>query len=371
MFNLMRRAAPHFNQVLVSFVNELAPVPPELRSICSEVVLVRRVGAHDHAPSDRPDMVEEFDSPAFHAALLQAVRKWKPDIAQLEFTHMAQYASDCAPAKTVLVEHDITFDLYQQLLRYNPDWELRRQLQRWTAFETAAWKQVDCVVAMSPKDQRAIPGAVCLPNGVDLQRFRPSRRAPDPGRLLFVGSFAHLPNLMAIDFFLRECWPHLSPLGIKLHIIAGAQHTVFLDRFRNYIHPRFDQPGIELEGFVADVRPAYERATVVIAPLLVSAGTNVKIMEAMAMGKAVVATPAGLNGLELTSGRDVIIVQSETEMTEAIRHLLDNPAKRRDIEMQARKTAEQEFDWDTIAAAQLDLCERMLGLARGARYAVR
>src|SRR5207249_2263771 len=122
MYNLMTRAAADFDQVLVSFTLEAQPVPPELLAICVEVVTVKRQGTHLRTSTNRPDVVEEFDSPAFHAALAQTVRKWKPAVAQLEFTQMAQYASDCAPAKTVLVEHDVTLDLHQQLLQQGEDW---------------------------------------------------------------------------------------------------------------------------------------------------------------------------------------------------------------------------------------------------------
>jgi len=360
MFNLMSRAARDFDQVLVAFVDEHTPVPDPLLAICTEVVTVKRVGTHLHASRDRPDVVEEFDRPAFHAATRETVRKWRPAVAQLEFTQMAQYAVDCGPAKTVLVEHDITLDLYQQLLAQGEDWEVRRQLQRWTTFETAAWKQVDRVVTMSRKDQAIAPGSVCLPNGVDLQRFRPVSSPPDSRRVLFIGSFAHLPNLMAMDFFVRECWPALHPLGATLHVISGSRHEYFLERYRDRVQPDLRQPWVELEGFVADVRPAYERAAVVVAPLLASAGTNIKIMEAMAMGKAIVSTPAGVNGLDLTAGHDVVVVNTGAEMADAVRDLLENPEKRRLIEEHARETVERRFDWDEIAREQKRLYEELV-----------
>src|SRR5205814_9440293 len=121
--------------------------------------LVKRSGSHLLPSTDRPDVVEEFDSPAFHAALRQTIRKWKPGVVQLEFTQMAQYAADCAPAKTILVEHDITFDLYEQLARTTPDWETARQLARWREFETRAWVEVDRVVTMSAQDAARVEGA--------------------------------------------------------------------------------------------------------------------------------------------------------------------------------------------------------------------
>lgn len=363
MYNLMRRAAEHFDQVLVAFAGERPEAPRELLEICCEIVLVSRSGSHLLPSTHRPDIVEEFDSPAFHAALRQTARKWKPAIAQLEFTQMAQYAADCAPAKTILVEHDITLDLYQQLLAQGDDWELRRELDRWIPFETAAWRDVDRVITMSEHDRGLIAKQghpFCLPNGVDLLRFQPSSQPLEPRRLLFIGSFAHLPNLLAVDYFLRDVWPRLEPLQPVLHIIAGSRHQYFLDRYQDRVQVDLAQPGIEVEDFVADVRPAYERAAVVVAPLVASAGTNIKIMEAMAMGKAIVSTPDGIHGLDLHPGRDVIVASTAAEMADAIGELFENPSMRQSLEREARRTVERDFDWDVIAERQTELYRELL-----------
>jgi GT2 family glycosyltransferase/glycosyltransferase involved in cell wall biosynthesis len=346
IYNLMLRAARTHDLVLVAFIDRLEPPPAELLAICAEIVLVERAGSHALPSTTRPEVVEEFDSPAFHAALRLSVRKWRPAFTQLEFTQMAQYAADCAPAKTVLVEHDITFDLYEQLARTAPDWETERQLARWRDFETRAWTEVDQVVTMSAQDAARVKGApvVVLPNGVDLDRFRPSAKEPEPARMLFIGSFAHRPNVLAVEFFLREVWPRLREVSPVLHIIAGARHESFS------VEADLTQPGIELEGFVADVRPSYERAAVVIAPLVASAGTNIKILEAMAMGKAIVSMPAGVNGLDIGDG--VVIASTGAAMAAEILRLFADPARRRQLESRARRIAEHDFGWDAIARRQ-------------------
>ena len=341
MYNLMSRAASDFDLVLISFVEELSSAPSELTAICTEIVAVPRAGSHAIPSTPRPDTVEEFDSPAFHAALRQTAAKWRPKIVQLEFTQMAQYADDAKSAKTILVEHDITFDLYSQMLQREEDWENRRQYERWQRFETAAWRSVDRVVTMSAKDKKVVPDSWVIPNGVDLERFRPSSREPEANRLLFIGSFAHTPNVLALQFFLDRVFPHLP--DVTLHVIAGQRH----ERFWDLHHQR-----VEVEGFVADVRPAYERASVVIAPLVASAGTNIKILEAMAMGKAIVSTPAGINGLDLEPGADVIVVSDPEEMARVISRLLNSPDERKAIEHRARQTAEARYGWDAIAEEQ-------------------
>jgi len=358
MYNLMRRAAVEYDQVLISFADELQPPPAELMDFCTEIVQVKRVGSHVRPSTVRPDTVEEFDSNAFRAALRQTIAKWEPAVAQLEFTQMAQYAADCAPARTVLVEHDITLDLYQQLLAQAEEWETRRQWENWVRFEISAWQDVDCVVTMSEKDQAAVTGAkrcVSLANGVDLERFQPSPEEPEPARLLFIGSFGHLPNILALDYFLREVWPLLHEMQPVLHIIAGARHHYFQEMHESRVKLDLGQPGIEVEGFVSDVRLAYRRASIVIAPLLASAGTNIKIMEAMAMGKAIVSTPGGVNGLSVLPDEELVVAATARDFAIAIMRLNRDSDERKRLESAARRAAEKKYSWDVIAREQAEL----------------
>jgi glycosyltransferase involved in cell wall biosynthesis len=362
--NLTTRAAAGWDQILVCFAETDAPPPPELLDRFVEIVLVRRVGSHSVTSSGRPEVVEQFASDAFRAALQLAVRKWNPGIAQLEFTQMAQYAADCAPARPILVEHDITFDLYRQLAHRQAepgsDWDLQRELKLWRRFETTAWRDMACVVTMSAKDRALVTGtrSVALPNGVDLDRFRVAPRAPEPRRLLFVGSFSHLPNIMAVAFFLEKAWPRLREMvpEARLHIIAGANHEYFLDyQSRQVRLPQLALPCIEVEGFVSDVRPAYERAAVVIAPLIASAGTNLKILEAMACGRPIVSTPEGVNGLDLIPAVDFILVHNGPEMADAIAGLFASPEECRRLALAGRRRVEESYGWHAIAQRQDEL----------------
>ena len=143
-----------------------------------------------------------------------------------------------------------------------------------------------------------------------------------------------------------------------------------MDRYRSQIKVDLSQPGLEVEDFVSDVRPAYERAAIVVAPLLASAGTNIKIMEAMAMGKAIVSTPAGVNGLDVDPGKDVIVATTGAEMSQAILELFENPAKRHSLGRQARCTVERGFDWDVIARKQKHLYEELIDVEPASSGAV-
>ena len=343
IYNLMREAAREFDLILVAFTEQWEPPAPELLALTSNVILVRRPGSHYRVSSALPDTVEEFRSATFSAVLRQAAATWHPAIVQLEWTQMAQYAAECSPAATVLVEHDITFDLFEQLAnQHEEDREVRTQLERWRTFETSAWQRVNRVVTMSEKDRATVgPRAIAIPNGVDIERFQPSPEPVDLNSLLFIGSFAHHPNRSAMKWFAEEVWPLLSEVHPTLHIIAGTHYEQWAVPFR--------LPGITVEGFVPDVRPAYRQASVVIAPLVASAGTNIKILEAMAMGKAIVSTTAGVNGLTV---QGVAIADNPHAFAEAILHLFAHSTERLQAGTAARLCVEQRYSWQSIGLIQ-------------------
>ena len=138
---------------------------------------------------------------------------------------------------------------------------------------------------------------------------------------------------------------------VTLHVIAGRSHERFWD---------LSHPGVEVEGFVSDVREAYRRATVVIAPLVASAGTNIKILEAMAMGKAVVSTSTGINGLDLSSGNGIVVTNEAADMAAQIERLLKDGPSRAALEQQARRIVEESFGWDAIARRQTALYQELM-----------
>ncbi|MDX2267247.1 MAG: glycosyltransferase [Bryobacter sp.] len=365
IFNLLREAARDFDVVLQSFVDQAGAVPEELLALCCEVLTVERAGAHAQRTTHLPRAVEDFESPPFAATLRWLVRRYRPFAVQLEFTQLAQYAAAASPARSILVEHDITVDLYRQLLERKEDYDLRRELERWTEFEERAWREVDTVVVMSNKDQAAVKGAKrveVLENGVDLERFQPSPAAPQAQRLLFLASFAHLPNLLALGWFLQEVWPRLE--GFHLHVIAGKNPDYWMDFYRPQVDAPWRQANVSLEGFVSDVRPAYAQAEVVIAPLGASAGTNIKILEAMAMGKAIVSTPGGVNGLALEAGRDFLLAPDAAGFAEAIARISRDAALRQSLEQQARKTVETRYGWGAIGDRQRALYESLRATAQ-------
>ena len=218
------------------------------------------------------------------------------------------------------------------------------------------------VVAMSPKDAEMLGPAVratVIENGVDLDRFRPQPEPPGE-RLLFIGSFRHFPNMLAYRFFTEQVWPQLRERfpGMTLTVVAGPDPLTYWRAFADTLEPAADDR-IRLLGFVADVRPLYVEANLVIVPTTVSAGTNVKVLEAMAMERAVVSTPSGCAGLGLEHGRTVWVADAPGDFAEGVAMLAGDPARRAALAMAARRHAEAHFGWSALGGKQRDLLRKL------------
>jgi glycosyltransferase involved in cell wall biosynthesis len=280
-------------------------------------------------------------------ALIEERRAFGYETLQVEYTQLAEYAGD------ILVEHDITFDLFTQIARRQRTLSAAWDVFRWRRFETRAWRRFRSVVAMSPKDAEMVgTGSVVIPNGVDLARFR---GAPEEAgeRLLFIGSFRHFPNVAAYRFFTGEVWPLLRDKfpQMSLTVVAGGDYLTSWRAFADSPEPAPD-PRIRLLGFVSDVRPLYVESNLVLVPTTVSAGTNVKVLEAMAMERAVVSTTSGCAGLGLLHGHSVWVADSAVAFAAAVATLINDFERRQQMARAAYGVAQRNFDWTAIGEKQ-------------------
>jgi ribosomal protein S18 acetylase RimI-like enzyme len=349
MYHLLREAAVSHDIWLFAFREDesFGDVEP-LRAICSRITLFTKPRYREPRWSTLlPPEVGEYDCPALHRALDEA-RNQGFEKVQLEYTQMACYRGD------ILVEHDITFDLHSQVYHRNPTLSAWWNRWRWRRFENGALRRSPRVVVMSSKDA-ALSGradAIVIPNGVDLDRFHPS---PEPAghRLLFIGSFRHFPNMLAYRFLVEEVWPLLVERcpAVQLTAVAGPQpllHWQTLTGERSIPIAA----GVQLFEYVADVKPLYDDSNVVVVPTPVSAGTNVKVLEAMAMQRAVVSTTSGCAGLGLVHGVSIWVADGAAAFAAAIGQLFDDGALRTSIAQSARRHAEHHFSWRRLGALQ-------------------
>jgi ribosomal-protein-alanine acetyltransferase len=346
MFNLLRETAREFDVILYAFAEGPVTEPGPVLEYCSRVYLVEKPRYREPRWSTiAPPEVGEYFSPA----MLTLWRAREADVAQVEYTYLASYGGD------VLVEHDVTFDLYAQIRARRKTLSAWWDWWRWHRFETPAVKKFRSVVVMSEKDRRLLGTGRVIENGVDLERFVP--RPELAGRkLLFIGSFRHFPNIVAFRFLTEEILP-LVP-SVELTVVAGPEAWLHWAHHTGTLKPRGDFRILE---FVADVRPLYHEANVVVVPTLESAGTNVKVMEAMAMERAVISTSSGCTGLGVEHGVNIWIADTPEEFAAGIAKLLEDGTLRAKIAKGGRGLVEKRFDWRAIGLRQRALIRELAG----------
>ncbi len=350
IFYLLREIAREFDVLLFAFTEGGEPVEhgPVLE-FCSKVVLAPKPHYREPRWSTLPPPeVCEYRSETMRALWSRLCREHEVAARQIEYTHLAGYRGE------ILVEHDVTFDLHRQVFDREHSLSAWWNWRRWRRFEMRAIRNFRRVIAMSEKDAEllGVRNVRVVPNGVDLDRFRPDPEPPGR-RLLFVGSFRHFPNVVAYRFFTEQVWPLLRGRypDLALTVVAGPDPNLYWRAATESPEPPTDDR-IRLLGFVRDVRPLYAETNLVIVPTLVSAGTNLKVLEAMAMERAVVSTPSGCAGLGLRHKESVWVAATAGEFADGVAALLDDPGLRSAIAAAARRIAEERFDWKRLGELQ-------------------
>ena len=181
-----------------------------------------------------------------------------------------------------------------------------------------------------------------VPNGVDLDLYRHFRGTPIHFDLIFTGKMDFRPNIDAALWFGQEVLPLIQTVHPHTTFAIVGQRP----------HPRLDvlrdNPGITITGYVDDVRPYIAGATVYVVPLRVGGGTRLKIMEAMAMGKAVVSTSVGAEGFPVVSGKELILADEPAAFAQAVVKLLDNPMRRLELGRTGQSLAHANYGWESL-----------------------
>jgi sugar transferase (PEP-CTERM/EpsH1 system associated) len=235
---------------------------------------------------------------------------------------------------------------------------LRRQEQ-----QLPTWCQAVTLVSEAEVDlyRRFCPTdlAYAISNGVDLGHFRPAPNEGEAG-CVFTGVLDYWPNVEGLCWFCRDVWP-------GIHRRRPAARLALVGRNPGPAVRRLAEvPGVDVVGPVPDVRPYLTAAAVALAPLRLARGVQNKVLEAMAMGKAIVASPAALEGLSAEPGTHLVSASTAEEWIEAVLTLIDDPTHRQQVGSAARGYVEMYHRWERC----LEPLDALLGLpplAKGAR----
>jgi polysaccharide biosynthesis protein PslH len=299
----------------------------------------------------RPFCIEQYASAEMAAAVASLVRKTHPDLVQFDHTPMAQYERVLpADVARVFLPHDalsllfrMNFARERHAARKVYLWNQFRKLRR---FETRVLPRFDKTVVVSPVDQavlhRGCPAAAIdwHPLGVDTEFFAEQRDRELSNVILFRGVMDFFPNHDAAQFFADEVLPLIWRQAPEAEFwIAGPKVLPSLQR-------RADgEPRIKVLGFVEDLREPMAAATVIVAPMRSGSGMKTKMVEALAMGKAIVATQASLPGLAIEDGHQLLIGDTPEMLAAHTLRLLRDAALRRKLGQAAREFAVRHHSW--------------------------
>jgi glycosyltransferase involved in cell wall biosynthesis len=320
------------------------------------------------ALSARADLAERLWSPVFARRLQELLARGRYDIVQGEGLELARYLLllDRAPgAGPLLVFDDHNAEYVLQRRAAATD---LRQPRRWprAAYSLAQWGRLrrferqllracDLTVCVSEADARALQALaperplVVAPNGVDTEYYAPPRApaaragaAPPRFDLAFSGAFDYRPNVDAALWFVEEVWPLLRARQLRLALI-GRNPVPEVTRL-------VGREGVVVTGSVADDRPYFAGARVYIVPMRYGGGARLKLLNALAMGCAVVATGAGCEGVAVRDGEHLLIADGAAAFAAAIARLLDDPNLCARLGAAGRGFVQREYDWAGIAA---------------------
>lgn len=310
---------------------------------------IKPIEAFKNLFSDKSYHVERFISEDFRNKLIDILKRDKYDIVQLEMIYMAPYIETIranSDALIVLRAHNVEHLIWDRIAKktsFPPKkWYINHLVRTLKKYELNVINQVDGIAAITYRDaaffrgETAVP-VVDIPYGVNPEDFTPDYNVNDNPTLYHIGSMNWMPNEEGIRWFIKNIWDKLQTRepGLKLNL-AGRHMPKWLMNLR--------KKNINVLGEVPDAKEFIKSNDVAIVPLLSGSGIRIKIIESMAMGKTVITTMVGAEGIQYSEYNNIIIADSPAKMVEKICRLIKDPEEIKRIGKNARKLVEDIYD---------------------------
>lgn len=304
--------------------------------------------------------LSRFFSEKFKNELLQILKTEEFDIIQLESIYVAKYISEIrkvSKAKIVLNSPNVEYEIWERLskevnngLKSRYLSVLAKQLKK---EEIQIYKSVDAIIAISQKDEEVYKQVVpnlkhlTIPFAIDTNNYEVKLFNKDKISFFHIGSMNWSPNINGLQWFIQDVWKGCFSHNNKIELnLAGLAMP---DSFFKY-----DINNLNVKGFVEDAKEFILANDVMIVPLFSGSGLRIKIIEAMAMGKCVIATSVGAEGIDYIPNKNIIIANSVDEFKNSIEVLIKSPNRIKEIGAEARILIEEKYNTAKIGAVLND-----------------
>jgi polysaccharide biosynthesis protein PslH len=304
------------------------------------------------AASTRPFSVIAHQSAAFQRRVSESLRSIPFDLIHVDTLALCQFVDAKRAIAAVLTHHNIESLLMQRRAQVEAGSArgrfLQREAHKLTAYEKLVSPAFDVNVMVSEPDEtvlrQMVPGVrtAVVPNGVDIGYFTPKPEEETPA-LIYAGGMNMFANRDAVMHFLNEIWPAVRECAPDVRFFAVGQ-----DPPRELVAYAASDPRVVVTGYVDDVRPYVWKAAVYVVPLRVGGGTRLKVLDAMAMGKAIVSTSIGCEGIAVRQGEHLEIADDRETFARTTLQLLGDRVRRLALGRSARALVERDYAWDVI-----------------------
>lgn len=321
-----------------------------------------------HLFSPVPYNISKYHAEEMSERIHQFLAQEDYDLVHLEHLHMAFYASTAREhhVPVVLRQQNVESQITERLALGSS--KLQRlyahvQSGRMKRYEASACEQADLCLAITAADARSLLQlnprirTAVVPAGVDLQYFAPVQDvSEEPFTIVSVAALDWLPNVDSVLWFCDRIFPRVrQELPQARLLVVGKNPPASVRALAR-------RENVVVTGFVEDIRQYIAQGSVVVVPMRMGGGIRVRILQAMAMGKPVVSTSLGAEGIDVTDREDILLADGEADFAQATVQLLREPALRRHIGANAHQLVERRYSWDTVVA----LAERIYrGLVQG------
>jgi len=358
---------------LLAFADDLNDLnyQVDLARMCAsvEIVPLRRVWAGARAIANlvntRPLSLGYFASRKMRRLVERAVSDNDFDAVFVYSSTMAQYVPRELASRTVVDMVDVDSEKWRGYVSranalmsrlYSLEWKRLRDCEyeivtRFANTIVTTGREAALLDKLDEFTRRARLRVIT--NGVDLDYFQPSAQAPDTTspRLVFIGAMDYFANAEGARYFAEEVFPLVRSRESRAKFsIVGANPTSEVKKLARH-------PGVTVTGFVPDVRPYLRDAAVCVVPLRIARGVQNKVLEAMAAGKAVIASPEAVAGLRVVDGEHLMVADGPQRFADATLEVIRDESLRESLEMRARRLAETEHDWKPLLQKMAELVE--------------
>ena len=311
----------------------------------------------------QPITVARYDLPVYRQKFRELVATENFALVHYEMFHTAQFRTE-VDLPSVLSQQNVDSAIWRRLCgeTANPFYKFAYWTQQlaFQRYERGLSPKFDAVTCTSDIDaavfQRhcSADNIEIIPNGVDVTHYQPDFTSETPAHLIYIGSMDWYPNEDAVAFFAAEVLPGIQDKvpDVQFSIVGGNPST--------RVQKLAAREGVIVTGRVPEIKPYFAEATVFVVPLRIGSGTRLKILEALAMGKAIVSTSVGAEGLDLKDGEEIFIADEPTTFADAVTRLLTDASLRRRVGENGRARVEQDYDWRSIGEKLHNLYESLI-----------